>query len=260
MNQLLFYQKPEPLNAARHRDLRLTSDVPNFSFAAGTNSIPLMAAEFPRAALDFPIVFAGAPNSIYSPVVIVGLKNNENIFVSPDGRWLASYIPAFVRRYPFVLAEQPGSKELTVMIDVAYDGFSTENGQKIFSENDEPSEFLRKAINFLRDFHDQGQRTGDFVQELKNLDILAPRQFQIAQAGKTVFTLRDFYVVDESRLGKLSDMQIISLARRGYLMLIYAHLFSLANMQKIFAQMTQSLATPHGASLPADAGGSANSH
>lgn len=243
MNQLLFYQKPEPLNAARHRDLRLTAENPNFSFAASTNSIPLMAVEFARAALDFPIVFAGAPNSIQSPAVVVGLKSTENGFIDAEGRWLASYIPAFVRRYPFVLAEQPNSKELTVMIDVAYSGFSTDRGQRIFTEKGEPSEFLHNAINFLRDFHDQSQRTRDFVQELKNLDLLVPRQFQITQEGKTVFTLCDFYVVDETLLGKLSDMQLISLGRRGYLMLIYAHLFSLANMQKNFAKLAESLKT-----------------
>ncbi len=132
MNQLLFYQKPEPLNAARHRGLKLTAEDPDFSFAAGTNSIPLAVAEFPRAALDFPIVFAGQPDKVASPIVIVGLKSNENIFVDGKGAWLASYIPAFVRRYPFVLAEQPGSKELTVMIDVAYKGFSVERGPAYF--------------------------------------------------------------------------------------------------------------------------------
>ena len=142
------------------------------------------------------------------------------------------------------------------MIDVAYSGFSTEHGQRIFTEKDEPSDFLRTAINFLRDFHDQSQRTREFVQELKNLDLLVPRQFQIAQQGKTVFTLRDFYVVDESLLGKLSDMQLISLGRRGYLMLIYAHLFSLANMQKNFAKWAESLKTPAPQS-PADGGNGA---
>jgi hypothetical protein len=248
MNQLLFYQKPEPLNAARHRGLKLTAEDPDFSFAAGTNSIPLAVAEFPRAALDFPIVFAGQPDKVASPIVIVGLKSNENIFVDGKGAWLASYIPAFVRRYPFVLAEQPGSKELTVMIDVAYKGFSVERGQPIFVDNDQPSEFLKNAMKFLREFHEQAQRTREFMQELKNLDLLVSRQFQIAQAGKPVFTLRDFYVVDESRLGKLSDMQLISLGRRGYLMLIYAHLFSLANMQKNFSKLVETLKLPTQAS------------
>jgi len=259
LTQLLFYQNPEPLNAARHRDLRLMADNPRYSFAARTNSIPLVAAEFPRASLDFPIVFAGAPNSIYSPAVIVGLKNDENNFVDTDGRWLASYIPAFVRRYPFVLAEQPDNKELTVMVDVAYSGFSSEKGQRIFTEKGEPSEFLRSAINFLRDFHDQTQRTRDFVQELKNLDLLVPRQFQIAQGGKTVFTLREFYVIDESRLGKLSDTQLTSLGRRGYLMLIYAHLFSLANMHKNFAKWADTHTAPLTDSTSVSDNGSANS-
>lgn len=244
MNQLLFYNKPEPLNPARHRGLRLTTAQPDFSFAAGTNSIPLTVTEFPRAALEFPIVFAGHPDKVLSPVVVVGLKSNENLFVDNRGAWLAGYIPAFVRRYPFVLAEQPNAGELTIMIDTAYRGFSVEKGEPLFADQDEPSTFLRKAIDFLRDFHQQAQLTQEFVRELKNLDLLVPRQFQITREGKTVFTLRDFYVVEESRLGKLSDMQVISLTRRGYLMLIYAHLFSLANMQRNFSKLVQSLQTP----------------
>ncbi len=239
MNQLLFYQKPEALNPAKHRSLKITADQPNFSFAAHTNCIPLTAIEFPRATLDFPIVFTGTADSLLSPVAIVGLKNNENIFVDADGRWLASYIPAFVRRYPFVLAEQPNSNELAVFIDSAFSGFTSGEGQQLFVDQDKPSDFLRAALQFLKDFQDQSVRTREFMQELKNLDLLVSRQFQISQHGKTIFTLRDFYVIDESLLAKLSDSQLITLGRRGYLMLIYAHLFSLANTQKVFAHAAE---------------------
>ena len=101
---VLFYQRPVVLNRQSHRSLKVKNTTPNFTFARQTNSVPIAGVEFARAALEYPIVFAGPSPDKILPAVLLGIRENENLFVDADGKWANAYIPAFIRRYPFVLA------------------------------------------------------------------------------------------------------------------------------------------------------------
>src|SRR5580765_904992 len=106
MKQLLIYQSPLALNRERHRDIRLQSGPIGYRFAHDLNSVPLTTAEFGLVARDYPIVFAGEGNDVSLPAALLGLSANSNLFVDDSGAWIADhYIPAFLRRYPFVSAE-----------------------------------------------------------------------------------------------------------------------------------------------------------
>src|SRR4029453_11145526 len=95
----LFFRRPELLEAGKHGDLQL-ADQWDYSFAADTLAIPLTVAEFREAAVNFPIVFGGGDNPM--PVALTSLQPERNLFVS-DGRWQpGTYVPAYVRRYPFL--------------------------------------------------------------------------------------------------------------------------------------------------------------
>jgi len=117
---LLFYQRPVPLNADVHRNARLGPSDGNFTFCAKTNSIPLAAVEFFDAAREYPVAFTGTPGGQFFPIALVGVRQNENLFVGADGRWQGRYVPAFVRRYPFVLAEKQSAEDFNVYLDEAY--------------------------------------------------------------------------------------------------------------------------------------------
>lgn len=111
MAEVLFYERPVPLNRTQHKDLRLKG-IPSLRFAAGVHSVPLTGVEFPAAARDLPILFAGSSMEEAGPMALLGLRQNENLFIDADGQWAANtYVPAFVRRYPFVLAEKPAGEE-----------------------------------------------------------------------------------------------------------------------------------------------------
>ena len=104
--EVIFYEHPVALNRAEHKDLRLKS-VPNMKFAMNTHSVPLTAVEFGLAARDLLIVFAGTDAASAGPIALLGLRQNENLYVDASGQWAPNtYVPAFVRRYPFVLAEK----------------------------------------------------------------------------------------------------------------------------------------------------------
>ena len=94
--QLLIYNTAVPITRARHFDCSLAS-IEGFEFSQGINSVPLTAVEFPLAAAEYPIIFAGSEGEM-APAVILGLGAAENLFLAPNFSWTAKYIPAFIRR------------------------------------------------------------------------------------------------------------------------------------------------------------------
>ena len=48
----------------------------------------------------------------------------------PDAKWQARYIPAFIRRYPFLTANLRGASAPGVLIDIAWSGFSRGGGAR----------------------------------------------------------------------------------------------------------------------------------
>ncbi len=227
---LLLYQRPVPLNRETHRDLRVQSTEGDFSFARTTNSIPVAGEEFPEACRHYPIVFAGDDPAISVPAVVLGLRDEQNLFVDSDGTWPTGYIPAFVRRYPFVLAEQEGSEDFTVCVDEAFPGFSTDEGEPLFASDGSHGAFLERAIEFLSHFQGQMQRTRDFVTRLNELELLQGRSIEARPHEGETLALRGFYVIDEEKLQALTDAALRQLMAKQELAWVYAHLISLRSV------------------------------
>ena len=234
MSTLLLYEKPVALSRDAHRHLKMRGTGGSFAFAASTNSVPLACSEFAQAACEYPIVFALDGKGQSLPVALLGLRQDENVFIAEDGKWDNGYIPAFVRRYPFLLAEKAQADDFTVCIDEAYEGFGTgAEGEPLFAEDGNEAPALKQAIEFLNQFQGEFKRTQAFVERLKALDILIPRIVQFTPKDAAPYVLQGFAVVDEKRLTALDDKQLGELMRTGYLGWIHAHLVSLGNVNKL---------------------------
>src|SRR5690349_8221038 len=129
--QLLIYEKATPISAARHKDSAV-EPIAGYAYSAGINAVPLMAVEFLPAAGEYAIVFTTAGDEI-APAVVLGIKGDQNLYLTSDGKWKAKYIPAFIRRYPFVFSTSADNKTLTLCIDESYPGLNQEGrGQRLF--------------------------------------------------------------------------------------------------------------------------------
>lgn len=238
---LLFYQRPVALNREAHRAFRIRRSVARYEFAAATNSLPLAAAEFSRAALEYPIVFAGSVAEQALPAALVGLRDAQNLFVDADGNWLDdAYVPAFARRYPFVLADTGAAAgtPYTVCIDEAFDGIGPgTDGEALFDEQGEPARFLREALDFLRDYQQQLRATQAFVQELAARDLLVQRSLRMSTPAGEALRLDGFFVVDEQRLRQLDDVTTAAWLRNGTLGWIHAHLLSLGQTRALLRRL-----------------------
>jgi hypothetical protein len=239
--EVIFYERPVPLNRTEHKDLRLKS-VPNTKFAMSAHSVPLTGAEFAVAARDLPIVFAGNSAVDAGPVALLGLRQDENLYVDADGQWAPNtYIPAFVRRYPFVLAEKPDGQEgddLTVFLDERYEGFNTAEGERLFKEDGTDTDLLTNAVKFLGEFQQNVGRTRWFMQQLNKHDLLISRNVRLQKAGRDgsearSINLNGLFVIDEEKVRSLDEKTAHEFAREGVFGWIYAHLMSLNNLDRL---------------------------
>jgi hypothetical protein len=235
MVQLAFYERIEALNSEQHQQLRYQRSDPPHAFARDTGTVPLAGVEIPDACRDYPIVFAGPKESL-GPVAILG-SGQRNVFVARYGHWETGlYVPAFVRRYPFVLAQQEGGEDLTVCIDAAYPGLSTEAGEPLFDADGEKTPFLQRTVQFLAEYNAEVERTKAFTARLQELGLLTRRDMQITGAGGTA-RLRGLAVPDEEAVDALTADQRSQLDADGHLMWLHALLISQRNYEKIAVRM-----------------------
>lgn len=238
--QLLFYSSAAPVSLKRHKGWAVEPRN-DFGFAATTNSVPLMAIEFMKIAGEYSIVFAGEGNQIM-PAAILGLQNDSNLYVDDDGKWAASYIPAFVRRYPFVFSSGDDGKTFTLCIDEDYEGVNDAGeGNLLFDEEGERTKYLEGVLDFLKEYQTEYNRTQLLCDKLIELELLEPMQAQIKLKSGEQLSLTGFQAVSREKLNALDDDKLAELARSGALELIYVHLYSMKNFNEMMERLAQSM-------------------
>lgn len=235
MPSVLFYEKPVAVNREQHRTAKI-GNVPNFSFAGKTNSVALTVVEFVEASKEYPIVFASVGDRRV-PVALLGLRDNENLYVDEAGQWDARYIPAFVRRYPFVLADK-GNNEFVVCVDEGSAAFNTEAGQALFDDAGNNTPFLEGALNFLNAYQAQFARTEAFVTQMDALGLFTEMSAKTELTDGRTFMFNGLYIIDEKKLLELPEDKAAELLKTGQAAWIYAHLMSLSNLSRLVDRIT----------------------
>jgi hypothetical protein len=239
-NLPLFYRGIEPLNVAQHGQMRVRSTV-DMGQIGSTHAIPLTTDEFALVQRHYPIVFSIGDTPI--PIALMGLNEGVNVFLDQDGRPLDAnvYIPAYIRRYPFMLARlRPDSDELSLCFDPSSEAVGDfAEGEALFN-GDQPSDATKAILQFCEQFESAGQRTGAFVEELKTSDLLMDGEVAIQpQGAEQPFIYRGFRMVDEEKLRNMRGDELRKMNQNGMLPLIFAHLFSLSQMREVFGRQMQ---------------------
>jgi len=232
----LFYQDLMPLNSRDHATWK-SRQTDKATWLAGNHAVPLTAEEFPDASRYYPIIFSSGDNSV--PLALMGLNEGVNVFLDAEGRLTENvYVPAYVRRYPFLLAKlQPDTEELSLCFDPTCDLVGEgEDGAALF-DGDKPTDATQGLLDFCRQFEEAGQRTQSFVQELEKQGLLMDGEVAIQQDGTDQpFIYRGFRMVDEAKLREVRGDVLRTWNQNGILALIYAHLFSLQLIREIFGR------------------------
>jgi hypothetical protein len=236
--QLLFYERAVPVTAKRHGDWSLEPR-DDYAFTAHTNAVPLTAVEFPLAAGEYTIVFAGKDEAL-QPIAVLGLKTDENLYLDDEGHWKADYLPAFVRRYPFVFSRNSEDEnKLILSIDEEYGGWNQEGrGHRLFDDEGKRTEYFDKIFGFVQDYQQQFQRTKSICSQLVELGLLAPMKAQFKLPSGEPAALTGFQAVDREKLKALPPDKLAELAKSNVLELIYVHLQSMRNLVKMLPRVT----------------------
>lgn len=223
--QPLFYTDLFALNSNQHADWVLKAPR-TLAFARKTNVVPLTMAEFPAAAPSYPIVFGGGEAPI--ALMVVGLTQGENLFVSASGAWAEGhYVPAYVRRYPFMLvAPTSEAKDFVLAAQQDPGCIGSGEGVALFTDG-KPSEVVQHALGFCQAFKQQSDITADFTRALIDHDLLVDRHVVVTAPDGSKRTVNGFRVIDAERLAALPDATFLDWRRRGWLPAVYAHLQSL---------------------------------
>jgi hypothetical protein len=238
---LLLYSRPEPLNMEQHGKLGLSPIDQPYNFARTAHAVPIAVTEFGPASLSYPIIFTGLD---FAPLAILSIREKENLFLLDTGYFERDiYVPAYIRRYPFVLANDEVNEKLIVCIERDAEAVQ-EGGEVPLFVDGELSPFTQQAIDFCTNFETERQRTVNFVKTLRDLDL-----FELKEANFTApnpdgtpgqpVKLADYFGVSEAKLHALPAKKLVDLRDSGALQQIYIHLNSLQNWERLLSKTLQ---------------------
>ncbi|MFC0684772.1 MULTISPECIES: SapC family protein [Sphingomonadaceae] len=245
----LFYKDLVPLNSQQHASWK-TRSTNKATWLVGVNSVPLTVEEFPQAQRNYPIIFTSGENPV--PLILMGMNDGVNVFVDDEGSVdQPVYIPAYARRYPFMLARlRPDSEELSLCVDPSSDLVGElEEGEALFADG-QPTEATTNMLKFCENFEIAGTKTANFMAELQKHNLLMEGELNIDIGTGQPFTYRGFQMVDESKLREVRGDVLRQWNQNGMLPLIYAHLFSLDLVRDIFGRQ---VAQGKGPQIPVNA-------
>jgi len=225
------YKKLAVLDKEKHKDLKV-KPIDNLKFAQGLSFIPVLASEVEKVGKKFPIVFTADDEPSLIALVSLG---EQNLAITEDGKWIDSYIPIFLRKYPFALAaNNENSEQKLILIDEESEFVSFKEGNPLFDENLEPTPTLSRAIEFLKVYDRDLIITKNVAKNLKESGILEDREISIGEGEEKKVLVKGFQVVNREKLYELSDDILAQWVRKGIIRFIESHLSSLDNIQNLF--------------------------
>lgn len=227
------FKKMVPIVENRHKNFKVKM-IDNFSFVEKVHLSSIMVHEFARASSIYPIVFLeDKENDKFRPVVMLGLEEGENLFVQ-DGKWNASYVPAIIRRYPFALSKNPDDDRFLICIDEESEFISEEDGQALFNEDGTPSEVIERVKKYLGELQKMDLFTEEFCKEMSSNNMFTPLNMKV-KVENEIKNVGGAYVINEERFNSLSDDKFLELRKKNYLPVIYSHLNSLAQIERLLS-------------------------
>lgn len=226
------YKKLEVLSKIEHKN-KGVSEITDFLYSKNLINAPIALSEFFEACKNYPIFFSKDKDGKWFATVLLGYKENENLFVDEKGVWKElHYIPAFVRSYPFILSNNADKKDLLLAVEKS-SLTESETSKKLFDENGNNSEFLNGVLGFLNQFYSDTLSTSEFIKQLESWELLEEKVANVVNSKNEKYSLNGFFVVNEEKLKHLSKKKKDDICAKNAYALITAHLISLSNIHKL---------------------------
>ena len=228
--ELGIYQKIEILNKDQHFNLKV-NPLEGYQFSQNLRECVVTAEEFFECAKSLPILFTKNEQQRFVAFALLGIKPQQNVLLDENGQWRAGeYVPAFIRRYPFVFVQE--QQQLMLALDANSPSLSQQQGQALFTDEGEATDFTLNVMNFMKQYESACRKTEKIIVQLDELDLLEDAQAQMNSGGKK-YQIQGFKRINEDKLNQLADEQKLELVNSGAYKLIIAHLMSLGNFKKL---------------------------
>ncbi|MGB8602730.1 MAG: SapC family protein, partial [Rhizomicrobium sp.] len=226
----MFYRDPVVLNAKEHANLKLLAQR-KYSFANTANSVPVVVGEVPGLMAHSPVVFTAGPEPML--VTLLGLHADQNLFVDEAGNWLEGcFIPAYVRRYPFILTRVTDDN-LLLGADIDAEAFGAD-GAPLF-DNGQATDVARDVFRFCAEYQQAWDLTRKFCKEVYDAGLLKEQTCTVRGATGAGIRLTGFSVVDEEALDALDNRTANDWRKRHLLKHLYFHLASMDRLNNLAA-------------------------
>lgn len=236
----MLYDDLRPLSSLEHGEYRLQprDAAPHVT---GVHALPVTVDEFVMLQRSMPIVFSVSEKPV--PLALMGLNEGVNVFIDDEGKLVepGTYLPAYVRRYPFMLAKlQQDSEEMSLCFDPTSDAVGDFDEGELLFKDGQPTDTTNQILKFCEQFETAAIRSQAFVEKLIEYDLLMDGEMTIQPEGmEKPFRYRGFKMVNEERLKELDAEKHHEMAKNGMIALIYAHLFSMSLVRDVFARQMQ---------------------
>ncbi|MEM7098439.1 MAG: SapC family protein [Pseudomonadota bacterium] len=222
------YEKPMLIQPSQHGQLRLKQQT-TFQFAQHLPAVPLVAQEFMDAAGSLPIIFSRSGEQ-FLPQAVLGVTPGRNLFVDTSGQWQAgAYVPAYVRRYPFVFLEH--DEQYLLCIEQGAVEEESDDNEQLQRLGDQ--QVLDRALGFCNAYQQQWQATEEFCQVLSDMQLLEEKRIRVDKKGTESRFLTGLYSVELDKLNSLTPKKFSTLRDRGWLPAVYAQLHSWTKFQDL---------------------------
>ncbi|WP_299598830.1 SapC family protein [uncultured Microbulbifer sp.] len=221
-----------PLRSDVHGKLKVR-ELGTFEHVKNAHMVPVTAHEFSRLGAEYPIVFVkNSDTDQFQSVALLSLKVGENLFVDGE-KWKGVFVPGAVRNHPFVLAPAGENKE-QLMVGLVENSpvVGEEEGNALFDESGKESEYLKAKKEALVGYLESDQMTKAFITILAEKDLLTTQNVAVNAGGEKI-NLTGIYMVDEKKLGELSEEDFADFRKRGFLPPLFAQLGSMHQFSRL---------------------------
>ena len=193
--------------------------------------VPVVMSEFLKLAVQYPIAFTKYTDTgRFVCVALLGFEEHENLFWE-DERWQGIYTPLNIMRQPFFVGRE--DDRTVICIDAESECLARGEGQAIFTEEGEETDFLQRIKAMLAQLVEGEQHTQAFIEALLHHNLLMPMSLNITFANKQEQRVQGLYTIDEDKLSALDDAAVLQLHRQDYLKPIYTLIASLGHIYSL---------------------------
>lgn len=225
------------LNNVDHKDLHIDTQ-PRARYGDNVSGTLILPQEFMQAHKEYPIFFQKDEQSgQFQSFALLGFEDGENVFLSDSG-WDGDYVPALIRREPFLIGfqQQDGDAEKTPVIHIDLDNprvSTDETGERVFLEGGGNSPYLQEVSKTLMMIHEGMQRMSVMFEAFTELDLIEPFTLDVEFESGAAFKTSRYYTLDQEKLFGLDDAVVAKLHRSGYLQYAYMVLESTSNIRRL---------------------------